>query len=146
MAGSDVKLISCRMCGAIIMRMSRDVCPKCHLEEEERFLKVKEYLRSHPGASVKDVARETLIPENQINYFISSGRLERVGVIIEHTCQTCHKVITAGIICSECKKDIKAHVKQLREDLSRPVPRKNTDDDKKPDRDDGGFHVGKSRK
>ncbi|HOY68641.1 MAG TPA: hypothetical protein PLP29_17320 [Candidatus Ozemobacteraceae bacterium] len=146
MAGSDVKLISCRMCGAIIMRMSRDVCQKCHLEEEERFLKVKEYLRSHPGAAVKEVAAETLIPENQINYFISSGRLERVGVIIEHTCQTCHKVITAGVICTECKRDIKAHVKQLREEIARPAPKPDPDSDKNPRRDEGGFHVGKSRK
>ena len=148
MSGGDLRLISCRICGAIIMRLSRDVCPQCHVEEEERFLKVKEYLRMHPGASVKEVACETLIAENQIQYFISSGRLERVGVNVEHKCQTCHKLITTGIICPECKRDLKAHVKQLKEEVLKPTPKKNSDDDKKPDRDgnDGGFHVGKSRR
>ena len=145
MSGSDMRLVSCRICGAIIMRLSRDVCPQCHVEEEERFNKVKEYLRTHPVASVKEVARETLIAENQIQYFISSGRLERVGLSIEHPCQTCRKLISVGVICSECKKDLKAHVAQLKEEASKPTPKKKPDDDKGPDRD-GGFHVGKSRR
>ena len=139
----DPRLIACRRCGVIMMKLSRDICQKCYLEEEEDFNKVKDYLRDHPGASMKEVAVGTSVAESLIEKFVSSGRLERLGVVVEHMCQTCQKQISSGIICPECKKDLKMHLQQLREEVTR------TREPLKPKRDDstdGGFHSGKTRR
>lgn len=138
----DPRLIACRTCGTIMMKLSRDVCQKCYMAEEEDFNKVKDYLRDHSGASMKDVARETHIAESLIDKFVSSGRLERLGVVVEHACQTCHTQISSGIICQECKKNLKMHLQQLREEVSKTIePPKPVKSDS-----DGGFHSGKSRR
>lgn len=139
----DPRLIACRRCGAIMMKLSRDICQKCFMDEEEDFNKVKDYLRDHPGSSMKEVGCATGVAESLIEKFVSSGRLERMGVVVEHTCQTCHKQISSGIICPECKKDLKMHLQQLKEEVSRrlepPKPKRD-------DSSDGGFHSGKSRR
>lgn len=140
----DSRLITCRRCGVIMMKLSRDICQKCHLEEEDDFNKVKEYLRDHAGASMKEVADDTGVAESLIEKFVSSGRLERLGVVVEHACQTCHKKISSGIICPDCKKDLKMHLQQLKEEVDR-----TTREQPKPKVDgssDGGFHSGKSRR
>ncbi len=117
MSPAELKLISCRLCGAIIVKISRDVCPKCHVIEEENFVKVRDFLRANPGSPVEEIVKETRVPEPQVNRFISSGRLERVNINVDHTCQTCHRTIPTGLICPECAKNLKEQVIQLKRDL-----------------------------
>ena len=119
MAESNMNLISCRLCGVIMVKLSRDICQKCHQEEEELFLKVRDYLRSNPGVTINDVAKALEATDEQIEYFIKSGRLERVGVKISHQCQTCKKTINSGLICHECSKELKEQVKALQGSVAR---------------------------
>lgn len=143
MSGIDSRLIACRTCGAIMMKLSRDICQKCYQAEEEDFIKVRDFIRDHPGASMKEVARELKIAESLIEKFVASGRLERLGFIVEHTCQTCRKQISTGIICDECKKNLKMHLQQLRDEVNKEhiVVKPKKDDDS-----DGGFHSSKRQK
>lgn len=113
---SDSKLITCRVCGVIMVRLARDVCQKCFRDEEDLFQKVKNFLRINPGASVDQVAQFAGCPEEQVQIFIRSGRLERVGVRkVAHVCQLCQAVIYEGVMCTECNRSLKDQVKSLRE-------------------------------
>ncbi|HPW58239.1 MAG TPA: hypothetical protein PLK58_06345 [Candidatus Rifleibacterium sp.] len=153
----DNKLISCRVCGIIMVKLARDVCPTCFRQEEELFQKVKNFLRTNPGASVTQVAEHAGCDEDQVQAFINSGRLERVGLRkVAHPCQLCQKIIYEGVMCPECKKDLKDQVNNLKEPRPEPkesrstgrqAPDKGTGKDvfdKKKDEPDGG-HVGKRK-
>lgn len=153
----DNKLISCRVCGIIMVKLARDVCPTCFRQEEELFQKVKNFLRTNPGASVTQVAEHAGCDEDRVQAFINSGRLERVGLRkVAHPCQLCQKIIYEGVMCPECKKDLKDQVNNLKEPRPEPkesrstgrqAPDKGTGKDvfdKKKDEPDGG-HVGKRK-
>lgn len=111
---SSQKLISCRVCGVIMVKLARDLCSKCFQKEEELFQKVKGFLRANPGATVPEVAQAMDCPEEHVRYFIRSGRLERVGVKVAHPCQICQKTILDGMICPECKRSLKDQVSTLK--------------------------------
>lgn len=113
---SSQKLISCRVCGVIMVKLARDICSKCFQKEEELFQKVKNFLRSNPGATIPEVARAMECSEKQVQYFVRTGRLERVGVKVAHPCQICQKTIMDGMICPECKKALKDQVATLKKD------------------------------
>ena len=108
------KLISCRVCGVIMVKLARDTCSKCFQIEEELFQKVKGFLRANPGATIPEVATAMNCTEEHVNYFVKTGRLERVGVKVAHPCQICQKTIMDGMICGECKKSLKDQVSTLR--------------------------------
>lgn len=111
---SSQKLISCRVCGVIMVKLARDTCSKCFQKEEELFQKVKSFLRANPGATVPEVAQAMACPEEHVQYFIRTGRLERVGVKVAHPCQICQKTILDGMICPECKRSLKDQVNNLK--------------------------------
>lgn len=111
---SSQKLISCRVCGVIMVKLARDTCSKCFQKEEELFQKVKGFLRANPGATVQEVATAMNCDESYVNYFVRTGRLERVGVKVAHPCQICQQTIQDGMICSDCKRSLKDQVATLR--------------------------------
>ncbi|NLI78174.1 MAG: hypothetical protein GX442_17285 [Candidatus Riflebacteria bacterium] len=113
------KLISCRICGVIMVKFSKDVCQKCFQQEEEIFQRAKDFLKANPGVSIAEVAKAVQTTAAQIDFFIASGRFERVGLQIAHTCQTCNKTIKTGLICPECSKDLKEKVTRLQQDLKK---------------------------
>lgn len=107
------KIVSCRVCGAVMVRLARDVCPECFRKEEELFAKVREFLAANPGITVPELAERVGTTVEQIEIFILTGRVERIGAQIAHQCQTCNKIIMTGLICHECLKSIKEHVSDL---------------------------------
>ena len=108
-------LISCRVCGVIMVKIAKDICPKCFKEEEELFAKIKNFLRANPGASITQVAENCDCKEEAVHAFIKSGRLERVGLRrIAHQCELCNATIYEGVMCADCKKKLKDQVKLLR--------------------------------
>ncbi len=137
---SELKLITCRVCGTIMARLSRDICNKCYQEEEDAFLKIKEFLRQNPGAAIWEVAQAVGLTEDQVNTFVNSGRLERVGVHVPHTCQTCHRIITTGLICPECSTSINQQVQELKKTIQ-----DRDEHEKKQLADDSKFRMGKKR-
>jgi ribosomal protein L32 len=145
MSSSAVKLIACRVCGVIMVKLSRDVCPKCHQVEEQLFIKVRDYVRTHPGLSIDDVAKAVGASEQQIQHFIISGRLERVGAQIAHKCQTCSKVITTGLICPDCSRGLKEQVGALQKEIARQKRDGDDDDSNRRKKDSGPAHKGKPR-
>lgn len=131
-----LNLVTCRSCGTIMLKMSKDVCEPCHEKEERAFLLVRDYLRQHPGASIPETAEATEVSDSLIQHFIATGRLERVGVELEHACQTCGKHIASGLICPTCAQEIQDQVQKLRGEISA----KKGKGDKG---EDDGFHLKK---
>lgn len=69
----------CKRCGEIFS--SNDlgkICPKCKKEEIEAFYIVKEYLYSHPKATVAEVHVNTGVSLGDIDKMIEEGRIERI--------------------------------------------------------------------
>lgn len=113
----ESKLITCRVCGVIMVRLVRDICPKCFVEEEQVFQKVRDFLRANNGASLEDIAKHTNCKIEQVEAFVRSGRLERIGVKkVPHPCQLCQTTIYEGVVCQECKKTLKEQVNLLKPD------------------------------
>lgn len=136
-----------------MVRLARDICPKCFQEEEKVFQKVRDFLRANNGASLEDVAIHTGCGVEQVESFLRSGRLERVGVKkVAHPCQLCQKIIYEGVVCPDCKKNLKEQVTSLKSlvpDSEKP-PAPSGDKDVPPTggrkgSDDTG-HVGKRQR
>lgn len=127
----ESKLITCRVCGVIMVKLVRDICPKCFLEEEKVFQKVRDFLRANNGASLEDIAKHTACKIEQVEAFVRSGRLERIGVKkVPHPCQLCQTTIYEGVVCQECKKTLKEQVNSLKPDSAESEKDKP---EKKPD-------------
>lgn len=143
---NELKLIACRGCGMVMVKLSRDICQGCFQKEEDLFISVRDYVRTNPKCKVGEIAEALDVRVEQVNYFIKTGRLERTGVNVEHPCQTCGRVISTGLICPDCSDDLKKHVGDLKSSIA-DLKKKgnalwNTDkrieDLKKPDKDYGG--------
>lgn len=139
MSMPDLRLITCRNCGAVMVKISRDLCQKCYQEDEDLFIKIKDYLRSNPGASIAEVAAGVEATIDKVENFVNSGRLERVGVHVPHQCQTCGAIIQTGIICPDCTQGIQTQVDSLKKNIAQKKEEKKGDDGKP--RKDGGFQL-----
>lgn len=109
-------LVACRVCGTIMVKLARNICTKCSQIEEELFQKVKSYLRTNPDSSLLEVAKAVGCSEEQVDFFVQSGRLERIGAKVAHPCKICQKIVLEGIICPECKRGLKEQVTILVKD------------------------------
>ncbi len=108
-------LIACRICGQIMVKISRDVCPKCFKKEEELFIKIKSFLKANPGVSVPQVAQNCGCSEEDVWGFIKSGRLDRIGLSkIAHHCELCNSIIYEGVMCDDCQKKLKNQLSSLK--------------------------------
>ena len=100
---------------AIMVKISRDVCPKCFKKEEELFIKIKSFLKANPGVSVPQVAQNCGCSEEDVWGFIKSGRLDRIGLSkIAHHCELCNSIIYEGVMCDDCQKKLKNQLSSLK--------------------------------
>lgn len=111
---SEENISTCRMCGTVMFRSTRDLCSKCSKNEEELFQKTRNFLRANPGATVEQVARFLDCNPDTITGFITSGRLARAGIRrIAHECQLCRSIIYEGNLCADCEKNLQTQVTSL---------------------------------
>ncbi|MGF7184478.1 flagellar operon protein (TIGR03826 family) [Desulfitispora alkaliphila] len=105
---------NCPQCGRIFMYTTRNLCPRCIEEDEENYLKVKEYLWENPGANIAVVSEETGVSEKKIISYLREGRLElsknSSGIVLY--CERCDAKIFTGRFCDKCAKDLKSGLSQ----------------------------------
>ncbi len=109
---------NCTRCGKIYNYDGFKICPSCRREDEEDFLKVREYLYDNPGATLHEVHEGTGVDTNKIIEFLRQGRLEVAddsNLILE--CEVCGTSIKSGRFCEKCAKDIQ---KELSSVIKRP--------------------------
>lgn len=120
-------LANCRQCGRLFNQVARDICPQCIAEEEEQFMKVRDYLRDNRYASMAEVSEATEVPVTLIIRFIQEGRLKVVqNPNITYPCERCGKAIAHGRYCQECATEMKKSLDQLMEKIQPPAEEKKT--------------------
>lgn len=94
----------CKKCGQMFQYNGTPLCDKCEHDMEEKFNKVKEYVRENPGASMGIVSEENEVPIQQIKRWIREERLaftKESGVMLH--CEKCGSPIYTGRYCKACK-------------------------------------------
>ncbi len=97
-----MELRNCIRCGKVFMYVSKRVCPACQKEMDELFEKARLYVKSHPGATVMEIAEAVGIDEQLVNEFVREGRFDVVTEAITASCERCGKPIHRGRLCEQC--------------------------------------------
>ena len=82
----------------------QQICPACKEALEKTFLVVKDYIRENTSVSIREVARECEVDENQIRQWVREERLvfsepSAAGIV----CESCGAPIATGRFCEKCK-------------------------------------------
>lgn len=93
---------NCKRCNRLFQYNGIKYCPRCVLELDEAFIKVRDYLYKNPGANIVEVSEATGVEEKIILEFLRDGRLELKEPSPALTCERCEKPITTGRMCKEC--------------------------------------------
>ena len=98
---------NCRRCGRIFTYVAgAPICPACKEEMEAKFQEVKEYIQNNRDTSIRTVAQECEVDENQIRQWVREERLvfaEDSGVTLQ--CELCGSRIYTGRYCDKCKQN-----------------------------------------
>lgn len=114
------KLKNCPRCGRLFMDLGSKICEVCIEKEHEDEDRAAEYVREHPNAHVKEIAKETGVKETIIMRMVRQGRFtSSSGVTITYPCERCGKPITNGRLCDMCNRALITEVKQQQEQQQR---------------------------
>ncbi len=96
---------TCRNCKRLFNYLSgQPICQACAEKLEEKFKVVKDYVRDHPHATLKEVAEENEVTVKQLKTWVREERLKfsddsPVGI----ECMNCGAMIKCGKYCETCK-------------------------------------------
>ena len=126
--GMDVR--NCRTCGKLFnyMGSGKPICSACASELEEKFFQVREYVREHKNAGIKEVAEENEVTISQIKQWIREERLafaDNADIGIE--CEKCGTMIKTGRFCKTCKGNLAS---DLNGAVKRPISKQPEDERK----------------
>lgn len=111
---------NCIICSKLYQSInSKDICPNCEEKDELNFDIIRDYLLSHPRASVFEVVSVLDVPISMIKHYLREYRLEIVEK--EHSflsCETCGRSIPSGRLCDECFKSSSHNYKSFYQDKS----------------------------
>ncbi len=100
-----MKTLRCRRCKKVFeFTTVGQLCPNCMAAEEERFQKVRKFIKDNPGLSVTDVSEKTGVTPSKILSYIKEERLEVVDGVSFLKCKNCSASINTGMFCDNCKK------------------------------------------
>ncbi|KJS19045.1 MAG: hypothetical protein VR72_20075 [Clostridiaceae bacterium BRH_c20a] len=100
-------LRNCPDCGKVFVYNTVNMCPDCRKEEEQEFIKVKEYLYKNPKIGAYDLSEATEVDEGKIVRWVREGRIQGKsfpGIVIP--CDRCGKPIPEGRYCGSCSNEL----------------------------------------
>jgi len=110
------ELRNCPKCNAIFNYNGlRDVCAKCHKEEEELFQVVYQFLRKRENraATIDRIVEVTGASENLLHKWVRKRRLQPAQFPgLGYPCDNCGTLITQGKICRTCTDSIQTDLKR----------------------------------
>lgn len=99
---------NCKRCGRLYTYNGIDLCPECYRQDEEDFIKIRDYIEAHPYATMIEISRETQVAIKKIMEFLKEGRLmlnsDNTNIVLK--CERCGKPISTGRFCEECKNKL----------------------------------------
>lgn len=106
---------SCRNCGRLFNYLQgQPICAACKQKLEEKFVKVRDYIRENDSASMKEISEANDVSVKQIKQWVREERLtfsSKSAVGIE--CETCGAMIRTGRFCDKCKNNMANNLKQM---------------------------------
>ncbi len=96
----------CRSCGKLFQSLGSPLCMECNEQLDERFRLVRDYLYSHPSASVIQLSKATGVSERDILTFLKEDRLALNQESELMRCEKCGKAIASGRLCEHCKEEL----------------------------------------
>ena len=104
---------NCKECGRVFQSNGfGKICPRCQMDDEVNYAKVKEYVYDHPGADISEVSDKTEVSKDKILHYLRDGRLEIIGgdsMILD--CERCGTGISTGRFCRDCAKELERGLK-----------------------------------
>ncbi|MBN4062554.1 MAG: MerR family transcriptional regulator [Alkaliphilus sp.] len=102
-----MELRNCKKCGRAFAYKGIPVCLRCKNDDEDEFMKVKDYLYDNTGATIREVSDETGVDEKQILRYLKESRIEIIeegNFVLE--CERCGKSLRSGRFCDVCVSDM----------------------------------------
>lgn len=96
---------TCKSCKRLFNYLHGPViCVSCLEKLEEKFKEVKDYIREHPHASLKEISDSTEVSVKQLKNWVREERLKfsddsPIGI----ECMNCGTTIKCGKYCESCK-------------------------------------------
>lgn len=123
------------------MSSSIRLCAQCEKEEQERFDRVRGYIKENPGATALEIIRDTKVERKELYEWVRTGRIDVAGMDrLGVSCESCGTPITSGRLCTECAIRMQQEARRALGGGGpvgqRQRPRKEADE-----RDKSGFHV-----
>ncbi|HAA64542.1 MAG TPA: MerR family transcriptional regulator, partial [Thermoanaerobacter sp.] len=56
-----MEIRNCKRCGRLYTYTGIDLCPVCYRQDEEDFMKVRDYLDTHPSATMLEISQNTQV-------------------------------------------------------------------------------------
>ncbi|AEE97518.1 TIGR03826 family flagellar region protein [Mahella australiensis] len=101
-----MELRNCSRCGRLFASNGGELCPACLEELDEQYKVVREYVYTHPKATIPEVSDATGVEEKIIFEFLREGRLELKEPGLGLECERCGKPITTGRFCASCLREL----------------------------------------
>jgi len=95
----------CSMCRKPFISLGSKLCGNCLERIELDFVTIRDYLYNQSGSiSIKELAKETEVPEKSILHLLREGRIElMVSGADGLVCEMCGRTIASGQFCVNCK-------------------------------------------
>lgn len=104
-------LRNCPNCGRVFTFLGKDLCPICLQEEEEKFDRVRLYLKENPETSIEELAEHTGVPVKNILKHLREGRLLMSPQKSQLTCEICGQPISTGRFCRRCTSQMASELR-----------------------------------
>lgn len=94
--------------------LGENICPECREKELALEEVVKDYVRDHPGITIRELIDGTGASEKLIWRMIRQGQFENAGGLeLQYPCGKCGKLISNGAYCEECAVKLKMEAKKF---------------------------------
>ncbi len=106
---------SCKNCGRLFNYLQgASICPACKKKLEDKFMRVRDYVREHDTATLKEISEENDVSTKQIKQWVREERLtftsnSPVGI----ECETCGAMIRTGRFCEKCKNSMASNLQKM---------------------------------
>lgn len=131
-------IANCAKCNKVFQKMDASpLCSACMDATKSHAEHVTDFVWSHPGLTLEEVAKQCGLSVKDMEEMLFSGRLGRASAHVMFKCQSCHLKMSAqlrkGRFCPECAAKIESKVNQLereaslQKEKSHPAPKRVSD-------------------